>query len=474
MSFMSITASYDLTRHQFDTPIFIFNNASIGRIPNRLQHKRSSEVAMKSRQSTHNPSFHRKSTAWPTVLLLSTLSVSIALTGCGKKDAGAAGASAPPPPEVIVTVAQRAPITQYVELAGRTSAFQLSPVIPQVSGIILKRLFQEGSIVKEGQPLYQIDPALYSASVDAAKAAVQRNKANLAALKITAQRYKDLIASNAVSKLAYDNAMQQVALSEADLASSLATLKTAQINLGYATVRSPITGQSGVSMITAGALVTANQATPLVTIQQMNPIYVDISQSSADMLKLRHQIQSGSLSKPDSASLSLTLEDGSSYPYKGHIEFSNATVDAASGSVILRAVVPNPSGLLLPGMYVNSKLTQGVVNNALLLPQQAVTHDPQGNAVVLVVATDGTVSQRNIQIGAAQGDKWIVTDGLKNGEQVILEGSQKAKPGSKVHASIASATETPTDAQASNSPVMSHAKATPASSSTQSATAAKS
>ncbi len=431
---------------------------------------------MKSRQSTHNPSLHNKLTAWPTLLLLSTLSVSIALTACGKKEAAAGGAGASaPPPEVVVTVAQRSPITQYVELAGRTSAFQLSPVIPQVSGVILKRLFQEGSIVKEGQPLYQIDPALYSAAVDAASASVQRNKANLAALKVTAQRYKDLIATNAVSKLDYDNAMQQVALSEADLASSQAALKTAQINLGYATIRSPITGQSGVSNVTAGALVTANQATPLVTIQQMDPMYVDISQSSADMLKLRHQIQSGSLSKPNNATLSLTLEDGSSYPYQGHLEFSNASVDATSGSVILRAVIPNPTGLLLPGMYVKSKLTQGVVNDAMLLPQQAVTHDPKGNAVVLVVATDGTVSQRTIQTGATQGDKWIVTGGLENGEQVILEGSQKAKPGSKVHATVA----TPTDgaanapAQPSQASAAGNVKSAPASSTTT-ATAAKS
>ncbi len=188
------------------------------------------------------------------------------------------------------------------------------------------------------------------------------------------------------------------------------------------------------------------------------------------MFKLRHQIQSGSLSKPDSTSLSLTLEDGSTYPYQGHLEFSNASVDAASGSVILRAVIPNPAGLLLPGMYVKSKLTQGVVNDAMLLPQQAVTHDPKGNAVVLVVATDGTVSQRTIQTGATQGDKWIVTGGLENGEQVVLEGSQKAKPGSKVHATFASST----DATNAPAPTAGNVKSAPAASSTTSATAAKS
>lgn len=419
---------------------------------------------------------------WSAVFLMSTLSLSIALAGCGKKDGAAgAGAGAPggamPPPEVIVTVAKPESVTQYVELAGRTSAYQLSPVIPQVGGIIQKRLFTEGSVVQAGDPLYQIDPASLEASVAAAQAQVQRNKANLAALQVTGKRYKDLIASNAVSKLDLDNAYQQIALSEADLAASQATLKTAQINLGYATVRSPITGQSGVSNVTAGALVTANQATPLVTIQQMDPMYVDISQSSADMLKLRRQIQSGSLAKPNSAALSLTLEDGSSYPYPGRLEFSNASVDAASGSVILRAVVPNPNGLLLPGMYVKAKLTQGVIHNGLLLPQQAVTHDPQGNAVVLVVAADGTVSPRTIQIGAAQGDKWIVTGGLQNGEQVILEGSQKAKPGSKVHATVADATPAATDPTAGNTPVSGSAKAAgtvTSTTTTTTATAAKS
>jgi membrane fusion protein (multidrug efflux system) len=399
---------------------------------------------------------HPSRTLWPAAFLLSTLSLSIALTGCGKKEGAAAGGAGPgaggmPPAEVVVAVAHRSSVTQYVELAGRTSAYQLAPVIPQVGGIIQKRLFTEGSTVQAGDPLYQIDPSSLEASVAAAAAQVQRNKANLAALQVTGKRYKDLIASNAVSKLDLDNAYQQIALSEADLAASQAALKTAQINLGYATVRAPIAGVSGVSSVTAGALVTANQATPLVTVQQMDPMYVDISQSSADMLKLRRQIQSGNLAKPNSAALTLTLEDGSSYPYNGRLEFSNASVDAASGSVILRAVVPNPNGLLLPGMYVKAKLTQGTINDGILLPQQAVSHDPQGNAGVLIVAADGTVSPRIVQLGAAQGNQWIVTGGLQDGEQVILEGSQKAKPGSKVHATVADAgTATPASPTAGN------------------------
>ncbi len=416
---------------------------------------------MKSRQTTQNSSFYSHQHTWSKVLLLSTLSVSIALTACGKKEGAAAGAGAgasgaagaPPPAEVIVAVAERQSVSQFVELAGRTSAYQVSPVIPQVGGIILKRLFQEGSTVHAGQALYQIDPATARASVDAAQAAVQRNKANLAALKVTASRYKGLIASNAVSQLDYDNALQQVALSEADLAASQATLRNSQINLDYATVRSPITGQSGVSSVTAGALVVANQATPLVTIQQMDPMYVDISQSSADMLKLRQQISAGTLSKPQSAEISLTLEDGSTYPIKGRLEFSNASVDPASGSVILRAVVPNPSGVLLPGMYVKAKLNQGVVHNGILLPQQAVTHDPKGDATVLVVAADGTVSPRTIQTSSTQGDKWIVTGGLESGERVILEGSQKARPGSKVHATLAPTSDNSAAPAPANAPV---------------------
>lgn len=411
---------------------------------------------MKSDRTLQQSSVNNHPNSWSKALLLSTLSVSIALTACGKKEDAAAGAGAGgmPPAEVVVAVAQRQSVPQFVELAGRTSAYQVSPVIPQFGGIILKRLFEEGSMVHAGQALYQIDPATAHAEVDAAQASVQRNKANLAALKVTASRYKGLIASNAVSKLDYDNALQQVALSEADLAASQAALRNSQIKLDYATIRSPITGQSGVSNVTAGALVVANQTTPLVTIQQMDPMYVDISQSSADMLKLRQQISAGTLGKPQSAQISLTLEDGSAYPIKGRLEFSNASVDPTSGSVILRAVVPNPSGLLLPGMYVKAKINQGIVHNGILLPQQAVTHNPQGDAVVLVVAEDGTVSQRTIQTTNTQGNQWIVTGGLENGERVILEGSQKAKPGSKVHATVAPSTDPATPATApSNAPV---------------------
>ncbi len=429
---------------------------------------------MKSHHTTSNQMLNKKSATWSTVLVLSTLAASIALSSCGKKDAagghGGGAEGAAPPPDVTVIVAQRQPVTQYVELAGRTAAYQLSPVIPQVGGIIQKRLFTEGSTVKAGEALYQIDPAVLRANFEAAQATVQRNKANLAALQVTGKRYKDLVASNAVSKLEYDNAYQQIALSEADLAQSQAALRNAQINLDYTTVRSPITGQSGVSNVTAGALVTANQATALVTIQQMDPMYVDISQSSADMLKLRQQIQSGSLRKPDSASISLTLEDGSAYPIKGRLEFSNASVDPASGSVILRALVPNPNGLLLPGMYVKAKLTQGIANDAFLIPQPAVTHTPKGEASVYVVAPDGTVSPRVVQTSVTQGDKWIVTGGLKDGERLIIEGSQKIRPGvTKVTATLA--TPEGAAAPAGNTPVSGTAKpaATPATKPTASA-----
>ncbi len=390
---------------------------------------------MKLRHFALQPTHTLTSVRWPLVVVMSA-SLSLSLAGCGKKDAQAAGGApgAMPPPEVIVAVAHRGAVDKTVELAGRTNAYQLSPVIPQVGGIIIKRLFTEGALVKAGQPLYQIDPATYQASVDAAAAAVQRNKANLAALKVTGQRYQALVASNAVSKLEYDNAFQQIALSEADLASSEASLRSSQINLAYTTVRSPITGQSGVSSVTPGALVVANQTTALVNIQQMDPMYVNISQSSADMLKLRQQIQSGTLGKSDNASITLTLEDGSTYPIKGQLQFSNASVDQTTGSVILRAIVPNPSGTLLPGMYVKARLAQGVVHDGILLPQQAVSHDPKGNANVLVVGPDGTVSPRTITLAGTQGNLWIVSDGLQDGERVIVEGLQKAKPGAKVKA----------------------------------------
>ena len=370
---------------------------------------------------------------WARLALYSTLAASVVLTGCNKKEdaaASAAGAQQMPPPEVTVMVVQKQTVEQTMDLAGRTSAYQISEVRPQITGIVQKRLFVEGSYVKAGQPLYQIDGNTYQATANNAKAALNRQQANLDAIKVKQRRYKQLVGINAISKQEYDDISAQVALAEADVAASRATLENANISLGYATLRAPISGQTSRSNVTAGALVTAGQAEPLVTIQQLDPVYVDISQSSADMLRLRQQIQTGKLSGADnSARVKLTLEDGSTYPVEGRLAFSGVSVDPTSGAVMMRAIFANPSQLLLPGMYVTAKVVQGVNNAAILVPQGAVTRTPQGDANVLVVNAQGIVDPRPVTTGGTQGNSWIITSGLNDGDKVIIEGIAKVKPG---------------------------------------------
>lgn len=380
---------------------------------------------------------------WARVAVYSTLAASVALTGCNKKEqagggAAAAGAQQMPPPEVTVVVAQKQAVEQTVDLAGRTAAYQISEVRPQVSGIIQKRLFVEGSYVREGQPLYSIDANTYQATVSNARAALNRQIANLNALKVKENRYRQLVGTNAISKQEYDDVAAQVALAQADVAASRATLENANISLGYATVRAPISGQTSRSNVTAGALVTAGQADPMVTVQQLDPIYVDISQSSADLLRLRQQMNQGQLSGADSsARVKLTLEDGSTYPVEGRLAFSGVSVDPSSGAVTLRAIFANPSHLLLPGMYVTAKLVQGVNNNAYLIPQQSVMRTPQGQATIYVVSPQGEVQLKDVQTAGTQGDKWIVTSGVNDGDRVIYEGILKVKPGAKVKTVLA-------------------------------------
>lgn len=407
---------------------------------------------------------------WARIAVLSTLAASIAISGCGKKDgeqAAAGGAHAQmPPSEVSVVVAQRQSVEQTVELSARTAAYQISEVRPQVSGIVEKRLFVEGSYVHAGQPLYQIDPNTYKATLDNAQAALNRQIANLNALKVKEGRYKQLVGTNAISKQDYDDIAAQVALAQADVDASRATLENAKISLNYAIVRAPISGQTGRSNVTAGALVTANQADPLVTIQQLDPIYVDISQSSADLLRLRKQLNDGQLAGAnDSARVKLTLEDGSTYPIEGRLAFSGVSVDPSSGSVTLRAIFDNPSHLLLPGMYSTARLTQGVNKNAFLVPQQSVTRTPQGQATVLTVNAKGVVEAKVIQAVGTQADKWIVTDGLQEGDRIVYEGMMKAQPGATVKTVIASPdqkadqnTASPTGANAGAQPAAKDAK----------------
>lgn len=372
---------------------------------------------------------------WAPALTACALATSIALVGCSKdpKDAQqAAAAQKMPPPEVGVIVAQPQSVEQSVELSGRTSAYQVSEVRPQTGGVILKRLFAEGSYVQAGQALYEIDANTNRASADSARATLLRQQANLNALRVKEGRYRQLVGTNAVSKQEYDDIHAQVLLAEADVAASQAALKNAEITLGYSTVRAPISGQSSRSSVTAGALVTANQADPLVTIQQLNPIYVDINQSSAEMLRLRQQLSKGSLNNSNNTRVKITLEDGSDYPVEGQLAFSDASVNPDTGTVTLRAVFSNPNHLLLPGMYATAKISQGIIPNAYLIPQVAVSRLPTGQAIALVVNAKNTVEARPITTVGVKAQDWIVTDGLQAGDKIVVDGVAKVKEGQEV------------------------------------------
>jgi membrane fusion protein, multidrug efflux system len=340
----------------------------------------------------------------------------VLLTGCEHKPPP----PAPPPPKVsVVTVqAQAVPIT--TELPGRVAGFRTADVRPQVNGIILKRLFIEGSDVKAGQQLYQIDPAPYQASYDSAVAA-------LASARALAERYKPLAEANAVSKQDYDNAV-------ASHLQAQAAVETARINLIYTRVLSPITGRIGRSLITEGALVTANQATVLATVQQLDPAYVDVTQPTTTLLRLEREAAAGLLKQNEAgkAQVRVRLEDGSDYAHPGTLEFSEVTVDEGTGSVTLRALMPNPERLLLPGMFVREEIQEGVRQGVVLAPQQGISHNPKGEPNALVVGPDNTVELRTLQTDRAIGDQWLVTSGLKPGDRVIVEGIQAAKPGAKV------------------------------------------
>ena len=376
---------------------------------------------------------------WAPVLSACTLAVTLALVGCSKDSEQAAqGAAAQqmPPTQVGVIVAQPQSVENVVEMTGRTSAYQISEVRPQASGVILKRLFTEGSYVRRGQALYEIDDRTNRASVDNFKAAERRAQANLNALRTTEGRYRQLVGSNAVSKQEYDDIVAQVRLAEADLEAARASLKNSQINLGYSTVRAPISGQTGRSSVTAGALVTAGQADPLVTIQQLDPIYVDISQSSAELLRLRQGMNNGDLDQSNNTKVKLKLEDGSTYPIEGNLAFSDASVDPETGSVTLRAVFSNPNQLLLPGMFATAQVVQGIVPNAYLLPQVAVSRTPTGSAQVMVVNAENKVETRSIETSGLKDQQWIVTKGLKAGDKVIVEGVAKVKEGQDVKPSM--------------------------------------
>ena len=360
--------------------------------------------------------------------------VSLTLTGC-KKQNGPGGMPQGGTPEVGIIVVQPQRVALTTELAGRTSAFLIAEVRPQVSGIIKNRLFTEGADVKAGEVLYQIDPATYEAAYNSAKAALARVEANLIPVRLKAGRYQELVKINAVSQQDYDDASAALKLTEADVEAGKAALETVRINLAYTKLTAPISGRIGRSSVTTGSLVTANQVAPLSTIQQLDPVYVDVTQSSAELLRLKHKLATGQVkNKGKGAKVKLLLEDGTPYPLTGTFKFSDVTVDPGTGSVIIRTVFPNPKQVLLPGMYVRAILEEGVSEQAILVPQRGVTRNPAGNAMVMLVGNEEKVEPRVIKVVQTVGENWLVSDGLKAGDRVILEGLQKARPGTPVKA----------------------------------------
>ena len=366
------------------------------------------------------------------IFIAATMIVALPLTGCGKPKPAAPPPSGPPEAGIIVVKPEKVSLT--TELSGRTVSQQIAEVRPQVSGIILKRLYTEGSDVKAGQVLYRIDSAVFEAAHASAKAAQARVEASLVSLRLTEGRYRDLVKIKAVSQQDYDNAFAMLKQGEAELAVAKAAVETARINLAYTSVKAPISGRIGRSTVTTGALVTANQAAALATIQQLNSMYVDVTQSTADMLKLKQNLANGVLKKSGSVKVKLLMEDGSAYPLPGTLKFSEATVDQSTGSVTMRAVFPNPAQALLPGMFVRAVVEEGVSDNAILIPQRGVTRNPAGAAMVMTVGAEEKVEPRPIKVVRTVGDSWLVSDGLKAGDRVILEGLQKARPGTVVKA----------------------------------------
>ncbi len=368
------------------------------------------------------------------IITAGILAGALMLNGCGKKESG--GQPQMGVPEVAVVTIQPERVILTTELPGRTSAYLISEVRPQVSGIVQKRLFTEGSDVKVGEVLYQIDPAIYQATYDSAKAALARAEANLVPLRLKAKRYAELVEINAVSRQEYDDASAALKQAEADVESGKAAVDSARINLEYTRVTAPISGRIGRSSVTNGALVTASQPAALATIQQLSPIYVDVIQSSAELLRLKQNLASGLLKTvgADEAKVKLILEDGSPYAVPGTLKFSEVTVDQSTGSITLRAIFPNPKHILLPGMFVRAVLDEGVDENAILVPQRGVTRNPAGNAMVMVVGSEEKVEPRVIKVVRTVGENWLVSEGLKAGDRVILEGLQKARPGTTVKA----------------------------------------
>lgn len=351
------------------------------------------------------------------------------LSACGEQSAQP---QQMPPASVTAVTLDTERVTLTRELPGRTNPFLVAEVRPQVSGVIKEQLFTEGGEVEAGQPLYQLDDAAYRAEFNSAKAQLARAEAALHSAQLTAERTAELVSTGAVSTQQNDNAVAALRQAEADVAVADAAVASARVVLGYARIVSPIDGRIGRSTVTRGALVTANQPDPLATVQQLDPIYVDLNQSATELLELRRQLQAGTLKRADDVPVTLLLEDGTRYPHPGKLKFAEVTVDPSTGSSLLRVVVPNPEYTLMPGMYVRAVVTSGVRENAILVPQQGITRDPKGNTTAMIVNEEGMVEARQVKVNRTIGDKWLVDEGLAAGDRVIVEGLQKIQPGKPV------------------------------------------
>ncbi len=360
----------------------------------------------------------------PLVIALLTL-----LSACGKS-APPTAAAAPPQVGVYRVEPQRQTIT--TELPGRTGARLIAEIRPQVGGIVQRRLFEDGAQVKAGQVLYQLDPASFQAAHASAQAGVAKAEATVGAARVTAQRNAELVKIDAISQQLNDDSQAQLKLAQADLAVAQAAMDASRINLDRTRIVAPISGRIALSSVTAGALVTANQVMALTTVQQLDPLVVDVLQSSGELLRLKQELASGTLKRNSEAPIRLLLEDGSAYPHVGQLQFSSVSVNPSTGAVTLRALIPNPDGLLMPGMYVRALLETGVAQSALLVPQRGITRTPTGEASALIVGADGKVERRTLKVGRAIADRWQVTEGLQAGEQVIIEGLQNVKVGALV------------------------------------------
>jgi membrane fusion protein (multidrug efflux system) len=346
------------------------------------------------------------------------------------------GRPAAPPPvtEVATVTVGTQPVVLTTDLPGRTSAYRIAEIRPQVDGIIKKRLFEEGAEVATGQALYQIDPASFQAALQNAMASLGKAEANLPAVRSKEERYREALSDNAVSRQDYDDAAAALKQAEADVQLWKATVETARINLGYTRITAPISGRTGRSNVTEGALVTAHQPVPLVTIQQLDPVFVDVPQATSELLRLKRRLKDRRLMRNGTKQnkVKILLEDGTTYPLEGTLQFRDVSVDPMTGSVTLRILVPNPDRVLLPGMYVRAVVTEGVNEQAILVPQQGVARDPKGNPLALIVDGEGNVEQRMLGLDRAIEDKWLVSSGLSPGDRMIVEGLQNVRPGDAV------------------------------------------